>query len=50
MGHSANISLGIQGGKAKKAKRVTKAKNQENIILRLSASLARSLEGEFNLY
>lgn len=50
MGQFLSIALGFDAGKGKKPKEAAKSKNRENIIFRLSASLARALEGEFNLY
>lgn len=50
MGHSAGISQGFKANQGKKTRKGVKSKNRESIILRLSASLARALEGEFHLY
>ena len=50
MAHLAGISKGFDTNQRKKTKEKVKGKNRENFILRLSASLERALEGEFNLF
>ncbi|MHA1544428.1 MAG: hypothetical protein ACTSU8_04780 [Alphaproteobacteria bacterium] len=50
MAHSAGISKGFDTGRRKNTKEKVKDQNRENFLLRLSASLARALEGEFHLY
>lgn len=50
MGHLAGILLGFEAGQRKRARKGIKSKTRERFILRLSASLARALEGEFNLF
>lgn len=50
MAYSAGISKGFGTGRRKNTKEKVKGKNLENFLLRLSASLARALEGEFHLF